>query len=83
MVAIDPADGLLKRVNAAGDGWAIVPNYVIAATEPTDGLFAGLFWYDTANAQLQAYNGTSFVEVGGTGSAIDQTARDCGGSGPR
>ena len=55
--------GRVQRVNAAGDGWEIIPGWEIGATEPTSP-FDGQGWYDTANDALFIYNGTEFEQSG-------------------
>ena len=74
----------LQRVNSNGNGWEEVPGHVVDTTEPTDGLFAGLLWYDTTNDLLKAYDGSDFTTLGGgftlrTGSG--QPATSLGASG--
>ena len=63
--AISMREGKLRKVNAAGDGWLEIPGHTVAAVEPTEGLFDGKLWYDTANDALMAYDGSAFAELGG------------------
>ena len=61
--AISLLSGSIQRINAAGDGWEIIPGWVISATEPTSP-FDGQGWYDTANEAMFIYDGSEFVQVG-------------------
>ena len=64
---ISLSDGRIRRVNAAADGWEDVPGHIVSATAPSTGLFEGLLWWDTANDELKAYDGSAFNEVGSGG----------------
>ena len=46
-----------------GARWRTTGGAEVSATEPT-GLAEGDFWWDTANEQLYAYNGTGYVLIG-------------------
>lgn len=51
------------KVNELGTEWQRADGHIVAATEPTTGLFTGMLWYDTTSDTPKFYDGTNFQEI--------------------